>query len=58
MKTKLFFLAFLTSLLSWGQGVEDFSNIPTAFTGTYLARTGQELMVFLGMQPKQELTKL
>ena len=39
MKTKLFFLAFLTSLLSWGQGVEDFSNMPTAFTGTYLART-------------------
>ena len=26
MKTKLFFLAFLTSLLSWGQGSESFTN--------------------------------
>ena len=39
MKTKLFFLAFLTSLLSWGQGVEDFTNIPTASSTNYLTRT-------------------
>ena len=39
MKTKLLFLAFLTSLLSWGQGVEDFTNIPTASSTNYLTRT-------------------
>ena len=39
MKLKLFIVALFCSVLGWGQGVEDFSNIPTASTGTYLART-------------------
>ena len=35
MKTKLFFLAFLTSLLSWGQIFESFeSGLPTSYTST------------------------
>ena len=35
MKTKLLFLAFLTSLLSWGQIFESFeSGLPTSYTST------------------------
>ena len=35
MKTKLFFLAFLPSLLSWGQIFESFeSGLPTSYTST------------------------
>lgn len=39
MKLKLLLLTFLFSALSWGQGNEDFTNIPTASTGTYLTRS-------------------
>ena len=39
MKTKLFFLAFLTSLLSWGQITEGFEGTPPAPGWTYTSVT-------------------
>ena len=57
MKTKLFFLAFLTSLLSWGQGVEDFTNIPTASTN-YLTRswTGTDGVTWSAIRARTDQT--
>ena len=58
MKTKLFFLAFLTSLLSWGQGVEDFTNIPTASSTNYLTRswTGTDGVTWSAIRARTDQT--
>ena len=57
MKTKLLFLALLTSLLSWGQGVEDFTNIPTASTN-YLTRswTGTDGVTWSAIRARTDQT--
>ena len=39
MKLRLLFLTFLFSALSWGQATENFENIPTASSTTYLSRS-------------------
>lgn len=39
MKLRLLLLTFLFSVLSWGQATENFENIPTASSTTYLSRS-------------------